>query len=208
MYYLISTWGQQPVALEYAILGFLSERPRSGYDLKVRCFDGDARSLWSADQAQIYRTLDRLRAASMITRSRRRSQGRPDRLVYDVTDAGRDALTQWLSSAAPLPPSRDPFALQLYFGTGLDDETLAALISDRRAQHQQRLEALRDRSDSLAADTSLPARTMVVRQTALDGALARERTAIDWLDDCLEAIEHGALPEVTHVVAEGHLPGA
>ena len=196
------------MSLEYAILGFLSERPRSGYDLKVRCFDDDARLLWTADQAQIYRTLDRLRTTGLITRARRRSQGRPDRLVYDITDEGRAALAGWLSCPAPLPLSRDPFALQLYFGAGLDDETLAALISDRRAQHQQRLEALRDRSDSLAADASLTARTMVVRQTALDGALARERTAIDWLDDCLEAIEHGALPEVTQVVAEGHLPGA
>ncbi len=196
------------MSLEYAILGFLSERPRSGYDLKVRCFDGDARLLWNADQAQIYRTLDRLRATGLITRARRRSQGRPDRLVYDVTDEGRDALARWLSSSAPLPLPRDPFALQLYFGAGLDDETLAALIADRRAQHQQRLEALRDRSDSLASDASLPARTMVVRQTALDGALARERTAIDWLDDCLEAIEHGALPEATQVIAEEHLSGA
>jgi DNA-binding PadR family transcriptional regulator len=186
----------------------LSERPRSGYDLKVRCFDDDARLLWTADQAQIYRTLDRLRTTGLITRARRRSQGRPDRLVYDITDEGRDALAEWLSRPVPLPPSRDPFALQLYFGAGLDDKTLAALISHRRAQHQQRLEDLRDRSDSLAADASLTARTMVVRQTALDGALARERTAIDWLDDCLEAIEHGALPELTQVTATGHLPGA
>jgi DNA-binding PadR family transcriptional regulator len=176
--------------------------------LKVRCFDDDARLLWTADQAQIYRTLDRLRTTGLITRARRRSQGRPDRLVYDITDEGRDALAGWLSRPVPLPPSRDPFALQLYFGAGLDDETLAALISHRRAQHQQRLEDLRDRSDSLAVDASLTARTMVVRQTALDGALARERTAIDWLDDCLEAIECGALPEVTRVTAEGHLSGA
>ncbi len=196
------------MSLEYAILGFLSERPRSGYDLKVRCFDDDARLLWNADQAQIYRTLDRLRTTGLITRARRRSQGRPDRLVYDITSDGRDALAGWLSCPVPLPLSRDAFALQLYFGAGLDDKTLAALISDRRVQHQRRLEALRERSDSLAADATLPARTMVVRQTALDGALARERTAIDWLDDCLEAIEHGALPEVTQVVAERNLPGA
>jgi len=196
------------VSLDHAILGFLSERPRSGYDLKVRCFDESARVFWSADQAQVYRTLERLRTGGMITRTRRRSAGRPDRLVYDITSKGREMLEEWLSVAAHIPPPRDAFALQLYFSAGTSDGVLERVLAERRAQHQSRLNELREASDELAADSSLSARAMVVRQTAFDGAMARERSAIDWLDDCLAALRDGALPQAAHDVVEQHLSGA
>jgi PadR family transcriptional regulator AphA len=162
------------LSLDHAILGFLSERPRSGYDLKVRCFDGFARPLWSADQAQIYRTLERLQRSRLISKSRHRSAGRPDRIVYDITATGRDELMRWLSSAASLPPGRDAFSLQLLFAAGVDDSVLLRLF---------------------AADGGVSERSMILRQTAFDGAVARELSTIEWLDDCVEAVRRGALPQ-------------
>jgi hypothetical protein len=34
----------------------------------------------------------------------------------------------------------------------------------------------------------------LLRDAAFDGAIARERASIDWLDDTIEAIEAGRLP--------------
>jgi len=182
------------VSLDHAILGFLSEHPRSGYDLKTRCFDHDARSFWTADQAQVYRTLDRLEKSKLVSATRRRQSGRPDRKIYEITYAGREELSTWLASAIPVPASRDPFFLQLHFGSSLEDETLVGVLSQRRESHQTRLEALRADSADLARDHSVPERAMTLRQTAFDGAIARERATIDWLDDCIEAVRQGALP--------------
>lgn len=183
------------MSLDYAILGFLSERPRSGYDLKTRCFDSDVRPLWAADQAQIYRTLDRLQRSDLVTAKRRRQTGRPDRKIYEITVTGRERLADWLASNVPLPPARDPFFLQLHFGTSLPDESLLGVLTARRDAHQSQLESLRIHAGRLATQDTLSARTMTLRQTALDGAIARERSAIDWLDDCIDAVTHGALPE-------------
>ena len=47
------------MSLEFAILGFLSYHPSTGYDLK-KMFDVSIRHFWPADQSQIYRTLARL----------------------------------------------------------------------------------------------------------------------------------------------------
>ncbi len=47
------------MSLETGILGFLSMKPLSGYDLK-RLFNMSAAYFWPADQAQIYRTLKKL----------------------------------------------------------------------------------------------------------------------------------------------------
>lgn len=181
------------MSLDHAILGFLSERPRSGYDLKTRCFDGPVRELWSADQAQIYRTLERLQRSKLVRSTRRRQSGKPDRRIFEITPAGRDALATWLSAPLPLPSVRDAFALQLYFGASLGDQHLVELMSSRRSLHQARLDGLRARAATQATE-NVSQRATTLRQTALEGAIARERIAVDWLDDCEDAVRQGALP--------------
>ena len=182
------------MSLEFALLGFLSERPRSGYDLKVRCFDDAVRAFWTADQAQIYRTLDRLKDSKLVAVTRKRQTGKPDRKVYEITLAGRDALASWTSADVELGSPREPFLLQLYFSAGLDDATLSALLTNRRMLHQARLDDLRDQAVALSRDHSLDARTSAMRQVAFDGAIAAQRAAIDWLDDTIESLTNGLMP--------------
>lgn len=181
------------MSLDHAILGLLCEHPRSGYDLKTRWFDGPLRPFWNADQAQIYRTLDRLEGSGLVRSRRRRQTGKPDRRVYEVTHAGVESFDAWLEAAAPLPPLRDPFLVQIYFGASASDATLLNLLARRREQHQSRLDELRADSDELASSEGLSDRVATLRHTAFDGAIARERAAVDWLDDCIEALRDGAL---------------
>ena len=194
------------MSLEAAILGFLSSRARSGYDLKTRCFDIEAKAFWSADQAQIYRTLERLRTTRLVTATRRRQSGKPDRKVYEITEAGRQAFTRWESVAVPPPAPREAFLLQVHFSGDQSDEAIVGLLSGRRAAHQDRLDVLRELAIGLSRDHALPARTLAMQQAAYDGAIATERAAIDWLDDILEAISAGQLPPAEILELEPHNP--
>ena len=99
------------MSLDAAILGFLGERPRSGYDLKTRCFDGAAKDFWTADQAQIYRTLERLQGSKLVTATRKRQAGKPDRKVYSITELGRRTLTAWLGVALSTDRTREASGL-------------------------------------------------------------------------------------------------
>ena len=182
------------MSLELAILGFLSERPRSGYDLKTRCFDDAAKPFWTADQAQIYRTLERLREVKLVAYTRRRQAGKPDRKIYEITHAGLDALGTLLPEAQPLPTPRDAFLLQLYFSAQLEDGAIVRVLTDRRALHQSRLEGLRSRAVDLSRDHALGERDHALRQAALAGAIASERAVVDWLDDIHESVANGLLP--------------
>lgn len=182
------------MSLEYAILGLLSEKPRSGYDLKTRAFDRTLSALWPADQAQIYRTLDRLQKERMVTSTRKRQAGKPDRKVFSITDIGQGELRRWLDTAEPGAPARDPFMLQLHFGDALSDDELLGLLRSRRTVHVERLDRLHECSAELAADHSINPRAQILRQTTFDGAASRERSAIEWIDDCIAAISEGALP--------------
>ena len=196
------------MSLELAVLGFLSERAQSGYDLKTRCFRSPLRTFWTADQAQIYRTLERLRQEGLVTARRRRQTARPDRRVFELTGRGRETLAQRAGDTAPLPPLRDPFLIQLYFSSELPDEGLLDLLEARRAQYQERLDEARSCSAELASDRALSTRGAVLKQTALDGAVAHYRSTIDWLDDCIQAVEEGALPGSETGSGQRHLFGS
>lgn len=189
------------MSLEAAIMGFLAEQPRSGYDLKTRCFDEQAKPFWSADQAQIYRTLDRLRTARMVTCTRQRQLSKPDRKTYRLTVAGAESLRLWLASATPPPSLRDASLMQVRFSAALTDREIVLSLSEQRHAHQSRLEELRRELSLPAEEPLLTERTRTLRAAAIDGAIARERASVDWLDDTIEAIEAGRLPAEERVVA-------
>jgi DNA-binding PadR family transcriptional regulator len=197
----------ESLSLDLAILGFLGERAQSGYDLKTKSFEGPLRAFWSADQAQIYRTLERLRRDGLVTFRRRRQSSRPDRRVFELTVNGREALDEKAGDTTAHAPLRDGFLVQLYFSAGLSDDALLALMVERRAGCQSQLDAIRARAAELATDASVAPRAAVLKQTALDGAAAQLRSTIDWLDDCIQAVEEGALPGSESGTGQRHLFG-
>jgi len=177
------------VSLDHAILGFLADGDLSGYDIKTRCVDKDASHFWTADQAQVYRTLERLEKARHVTSREKRQSGRPNRKVYSITQAGRGRLDEWLATTHTLPPYRDPFLIQVYFGSELPDEALAEVLERARDQRQSRLKILRERATSHAmAVGSAADRPALLHRMTLDAAMATERAAIDWLDDSLDTL--------------------
>ena len=93
------------MSLEFSILGFLHYHPYSGYDLK-KAFDTSVRHFWSADQSQIYRTLGRLTEQGLVEMEVVEQTERPDRKVYHITQAGREALSRWLRSTMPPQETR------------------------------------------------------------------------------------------------------
>ncbi len=115
------------MSLRHAILGFLSIRPMSGYDLK-RTFDQSVRHFWSADQAAIYRMLGELESDGLVQHERIAQETRPDRKLFRATDAGLSALDLWLAAPAPAVPRREPLLVKLFFSGRLTSEATLALL--------------------------------------------------------------------------------
>jgi PadR family transcriptional regulator AphA len=186
------------MSLEHAILGFLAGGPMTGYDLKTRCFDGAAGHMWTADQAQVYRTLERLADRGLARSKLVPQRGKPDRKLFTITSRGRDILSTWLRGSAEIAPARDPFLLHLFFSGALPDDALLELLSQARDGHQARLEHLRaDTSrdiDEWVASTGR-LRDGEVRRLALGASLALARATIDWLDDCIDRVRAGLPPQ-------------
>jgi PadR family transcriptional regulator AphA len=117
----------QPTAVTWALLGLLAARPRSGYDLK-QAVDRTIRHFWAASYGQIYPELKRLEAAGWIAGAEDGTRGRR---VYEVTDAGRAALTGWLHGRETRIELRDESLLRLFFADALPVEEALGLLAAR-----------------------------------------------------------------------------
>lgn len=123
---------------QFAILGLLSIRPRSGYDIKQAC-DHALRHFWSESYGSIYPILKRLLDAGYAVREVEAQEGKPDRHVYHITDAGREALRDWLSEPIAPPTVRNEMLLKLFLGPRGDRQALLQNIVRYREEHEQKL---------------------------------------------------------------------
>lgn len=126
------------MSLKHAILGFLSLAPFSGYDLKKN-FDRSVQHFWPANQSQIYRTLAELEEGGFVEKEVIEREERLDMKIYNITEAGRDELHQWLSTPLPEHDTREPFLIQVYFGGKLSDSEILNILNHKLRELEERL---------------------------------------------------------------------
>jgi PadR family transcriptional regulator, regulatory protein AphA len=180
------------MSLTHAILGVLKREPMTGYDLKTRRFDGTISHFWTADQAQIYRTLEKLTEQNLVRAELVIQEGAPNRKVYSLTPEGETELHDWLAQGQEIPPFRDAFLVQLFFGENLSNEELLALIERQLAYHQQRL-ANFNCVESVPLGTPGATREQVLRRMVLECGLTTVGAKISWLEKCRTIVQ--SLPE-------------
>lgn len=169
------------VSLSHIVLGLLDLAPMTGYDLK-KTFDGSAGHFWSADQAQIYRTLAKLVDDGAVDVRVVPQEGRPDRREHRITDAGRRALAEWLGSPLEAERTREPFLARVFFAGREDREVALRLLAERRAAVEERLAALR----ALPAPDGDPAERL--RTATLRYGLRQLEAELEWLDETRAAL--------------------
>lgn len=123
----------EPTPTGYTLLGLLSfGRELSGYELKQ--WADNLRFFWSAPaMSQVYREVERLAAAGLVTQRRVVRDGTRSTKVYRLTSAGDQAVRAWLATPPDPPVLRHPVVLRVFFGHLLDQAQLRTAIEAHRA---------------------------------------------------------------------------
>jgi len=89
-----------PMSLpECTVLVLLSQRPAHGFAVsQLTAPDGDLGRIWRIPRPVIYRAIGRLVDAALITPESVEPGLGPQRTIYTVTAAGRQAAGQWLAT--------------------------------------------------------------------------------------------------------------
>lgn len=134
------------MSLKYALLGFLAESPKYGYEIKQK-FEGALGHVWSISYGQLYPTLRRLAELELVTKRTAPGKKAAEKNIYSITPKGRKKLDEWL--LRPLRSNyrvKDEFTLKFLFFNKLPGsavlEYLQAQQQKTAAQKQKFLQAL------------------------------------------------------------------
>lgn len=153
---------------------------------------------WGKDQvvnvgqrASLYRTIDRLLAAGLVTvRETGRDQQYPERTVYELTDEGRSTMRVWLGEMLSAPKQEFPqFPAALSFVLMLAPEEALDVLEQRAAAVAGALDA---HDKSLAEQREIHG---LPRVTMLEGEYLRAMTAaeLDWIRAVTDDLRSGRL---------------
>lgn len=180
------------MSLKHTILGFLSFKSLSGYELK-KAFDNSVRHFWPADQSQIYRTLKQLHTAGLITKEVVEREDRLDVKLYEITEAGREELLDWLATPLPAEDNRDPFLIKVYFAFMLQDQQALELLQAEIRKIDEQLaeyEAVYQRATSQDHEVDVQ-RAMFFSMLTLEYGLQANLWYRGWLQSVADRIAAG-----------------
>jgi DNA-binding PadR family transcriptional regulator len=178
--------------IHHAVLSLLSRGPSHGYELKG-AFETAVGPQWgSLNIGHLYQVLDRLSRDGMVSSSRHPQAVKPDRVVYEITKAGRDELERWLGEASPRSGGfRDDFFLKVTASARSGDPDTVRTVLSRQRTHLLRelrnLDGLRRKA------------TDAVGALLLSAAIRHVEADLAFVDDADRALVRdpaGALPQV------------
>lgn len=126
------------MSINYAILGILSYKPMTGYDIK-KIIQDSTFMYWSGNNNQIYKSLSELLNKGMVTNEVKHQEGSPTKKVYKITDEGLDALKEWVLFSIEPNEIKKPFLIQLAWSNQLNTNELNAIIDEYYNQVKMQL---------------------------------------------------------------------
>jgi DNA-binding PadR family transcriptional regulator len=167
--------------MRHAVLALLADQPAHGYEIRRGLEERFGTVVAPLNAGQVYTTLQRLQRDALVADDAVAQSGRPDKRVYRLTDAGRDALFEWLGAPSAPARLRDDFFMKLVFAHSLGLADPALLIERQRAVYRR---SLADLERVLANDPAVGRTTALV----VEGAALHVEADLRWLDRCEEVL--------------------
>ena len=178
-------------ALGIAVLALLNERPMHPYEMFQTLLQRGEDRILKVRPGSLYHTVDRLEHAGMVHAAGTEREGnRPERTTYEITSAGRSALTERIAEILGTPDREYPlFPVALAEAHNLPAGDVVGRLRKRIAARETDIAEL-DEYAARARAKDLPRvfwfETEYLRQLA-----EAERR---WLDELVGEIESGTLP--------------
>jgi DNA-binding PadR family transcriptional regulator len=167
----------------------------TGYELK-QFFDSSVEHFWNAELSQIYPTLKSLEDAAFVDKHVEVQDNRPNRKVYEITEAGRDEFVRWVRHPQPPADMRDAFMIKVFFGTEVPVEDMLILMRRQMEEHQMVLAfsetVLRERIRH-ATEEHFTTKHQLYWTLTLEMAMAYRRAYIDWCEKSMRLLEESIL---------------
>ncbi|ANZ15447.1 PadR family transcriptional regulator [Streptomyces noursei] len=164
------------------LLALLVSAPAHGYELKQALEALLGAAYPRPNIGQIYVTLGRLERAGLIEGEEVEQSDRPNKRIYRITAAGREAVEAWFEESTGGPRLRDEFFMKLALASRVGAVDRTRLI-DRQRRHY--LKSMRELSRLAASED----RGNRVARLLAEGAMLHLQADLEWLERCQEELE-------------------
>ncbi len=131
------------MGLKYALLGLISKKPQTGYELYT-IFKERMIYFWSSTHSQIYTELNKMEREEWIRSTYIYQEGSPNKKLYTITQKGEEHLLHWLLSDKIKPAKiKDEFLLRASAFHLLSGKEIIHLLDSIIEREQRVLEATR-----------------------------------------------------------------
>ncbi|UOZ03224.1 PadR family transcriptional regulator [Amycolatopsis sp. WQ 127309] len=180
------------MALRNALMAALLEGEASGYDL-AKVFDASVANFWMATPQQLYRELDRMAAAGLVHARVVHQERRPDKRLFSLTEAGREALHEF-TAAPPRPGTiRDELMVQVQAVDAGDEPAVRTALEERATAAEAKIaryEKLRTRLlDGRFEDDYLVEAERIGPYLTLMRGLSFEHENLRWCRQALRTLD-------------------
>ena len=176
--------------IDCVILGLLSHEELTGYEIKKR-MDTTLKYFWSASYGSIYPALSDLVQRGLAVK-RDDSESKRSKLIYTITDDGRNYLKKWLT----LPVQKDELhyetLLKLFFGNEQGAQQAISHIDAFQEKIQKELPYLLDAEQILQKNLDQDTAHRYYLLTVKFG-IKTYRTYFEWCEEAKKILmEDGA----------------
>jgi DNA-binding PadR family transcriptional regulator len=168
--------GYKLAIVQEVLLALLAKEASHGYQLHARLELALGPLGGALNAGQVYVTLGRLEKAGLVDARRVGQADRPDRKVYDLTEAGRERLREWLSDTSWPKPAPAEFHLKLVAAAAAGLADPVRLIDRQRGEL---LVGLREAQRAALAESAGS-----VAGLLLEGVVLRLQADLRWLEEC------------------------
>lgn len=178
-----------PLAL--AVMALLYERPMHPYEMVALMRERGKHESVRLRYSSLYSVVAALgREGLIVPRETVREGRRPERTIYEITDAGREEFLTWLRELLRKPVKEyTQFAAGLSFLPGLPPEEAVALLEERVRRLEKETREMRSRLDTVAEQFELPRLFLV----ELEHELMLREAELEWVRGLVKEIETGKL---------------
>lgn len=181
--YYVNIMVKSTPSIRYFILGILTHKPMSGYDIKTSLSGLD----WLIDvpsYGSLYPALHGLLEDALVTREIVPSEGKPARKIYSITDKGKVALQDWLDQPTSPDASIKAFVMHLILASNFSHAALVEYLSQRREQvlahHSELVQQTEEGDDEEILN--------VGHRLAINYGLEVANAELTWLDRILDQL--------------------
>ncbi len=176
--------------IKFAILGFLSWKPVTGYELKKLMEDSDV-FYWSGNNNQIYTALVQMHKEGLVTNEIVMQEQLPARKIYSIQEKGLQVLREWLRADPELPEIRKKFLVQLAWSNQLSDPELDEIIAKYEFEINMKLK-LRQEQERRGTNInpSRSRRENIIWEMIYRSYITSYKAELDWIQELRQKIAH------------------